>query len=173
MNRKLDPKSVFDLACKFAAAEAHLRHKSNPKAGYMASPSMVMSAFTIELFLKCLLLLDGKEFKRIHRLDGLYQKLGRSQKRRIEKAWDKEARPKIIQITKQLGHPSDLPNALVTCGRAFEHMRYGYEDPDRQIFYLGDLPPILWRAIVDIRPEWVSTHKQLSCGAPIASVDGL
>jgi|SRR6516162_1220074 len=157
MKRKpIDPKSVFDLACKFAAAEQHLRHKSNPNAGYMASPSMVMSAFAIELFLKCLLLLEGKEIDRTHLLNVLYQKLSRSQRRRIEKSWDKEARPKIIQLNQRFGydHPSDLPNALVTCGQTFRDTRYGYEDPDRQVFYLGELPPILWRAIIAIRPEW-------------------
>jgi hypothetical protein len=154
--KRIDPKSVFDLACKFAASEQHLRHESNPNAGYMASPSMAMSAFTIELFLKCLLLLEGKELDRTHALDVLYQKISRSQRRRIEKAWDKEARPKVVQLNQRFGldHPSDLSNALGTCGRAFENMRYGYEDPDRQVFYLGDLPPILWRAIVAVRPEW-------------------
>jgi hypothetical protein len=155
MKRKpVDPKSVFDLACKFAASEQHLRHTSNPNAVYMASPSMVLSAFTIELFLKCLLLLESKEVKRIHSLDVLYQELGRGQRRRIEKVWDKEARPKVIQLNQQFGHPSDLPNALVKCGQTFRDMRYCYEDPDRQVFYLGELPPILWRAIVGIRPEW-------------------
>jgi hypothetical protein len=157
MNRKpVDPKSVFDLACKFAASEQHLRHTSNPHAFYMAPASMVLSAFAIELFLKCLLLLEGKKVKRIHSLDVLYQMLGRSQRRRIEKVWDKEARPKVIQLNQRFGfdHPSDLPNALVKCGQTFRDMRYSYEDPDRQLFYLGELPPILRRAIVDIRPEW-------------------
>jgi hypothetical protein len=159
VKRKIDPKSVFDLACKFAISEAHLRHESNPNARYMASPSMVLSAFTVELFLKCLLLLEGKEIDPTHRLNVLWKKLSHKQKRRIEETWDKEARPKVIQLNQQygLGVPSDLSNALVRCGRAFEHMRYGYEDPDRQVFYLGDLPPILWRAIVDIRPEWHSS----------------
>jgi hypothetical protein len=152
----IDPKSVFQLACKFAAAEQHLRHTSNPNAGYMASPSMVMSAFTSELFLKCLLLLEGKDIARIHSLNVLYQKLSPNQKRRIEEAWNREARPKVEQLNQKFGfdRPSDLPNALVTCGRTFEHMRYAYEDPDRQAFYLGQLPAILWRAIVAIRPEW-------------------
>src|SRR5262245_10550060 len=157
MKRKpIDPKSVFDFACKFAAAEQHLRHESNPNAAFMASPSMVMSAFAIELFLKCLLLLEGKETDRTHSLDALYQKLSRSQRRRIEKAWDKDARPKVVQLNQKFGynHPPDLPHALVTCGQTFRDMRYGYEDPDRQVFYLGELPPILWGAIVAVRPEW-------------------
>ena len=154
--KSVDPKSVFQLGCKFAAAEQHLRHKSNPNAGFMASPSMVLSAFAIELFLKCLLLLEGKEVDRTHTLNALYQKLSHNRKRRIDEVWEKEARPKVDMLNRQFGfaHPSDLPNALVTCAKAFEHMRYGYEDPDRQVFYLGELPTILRRTILDIRPDW-------------------
>jgi hypothetical protein len=134
----------------------HIRERSNPNAFFMAQPSMVLSAFAIELFLKCLLLLEGKEVDRIHTLNVLFRRLSHKQKRRIEEAWDKEARPKVDMLSKRfdLGHPSDLPNALVRCGRAFEHMRYAYEDPDRQVFYLGDLTPILWHIILELRPEW-------------------
>jgi hypothetical protein len=155
-SKPIDPRSVFQLACKFAKTEMHVRRTDNPEAAFMASVSFVLSAFAIELFLKCLLLLEGKEYGRIHSLDALYQKLSPNQKRRIEEAWDKEARPKVDQLNQRFGfdHPSDLPNALVTCGRTFEHMRYGYEDPDRQVFYLGELPTILWRIILDDRPEW-------------------
>jgi hypothetical protein len=162
-SKPVDPKSVFQLACKFASSEQHLRHKSNPNAGFMASPSMVLSAFAIELFLKCLLVLEGKEIARTHSLDVLYQELSRSQRRRIEKAWDKEARPKIIQLNQRFGygHPSDLPRALVTCGQTFMDMRYGYEDPDRQVFYLGELPTILWRTILELRPEWAMGERPI------------
>jgi hypothetical protein len=156
-SKPIDPKSVFQLACKFASTEMHVRHRSNPNAAFMASPSMVLSAFAIELFLKCMLLLEGKEIDRIHALNVLFRRLSHNQKRRIEEVWEREARPKVDMLNRQFGlaHPTDLPNALVTCGRAFEHMRYGYENPDRQVFYLGELPRILWRIIVDIRPEWV------------------
>jgi hypothetical protein len=65
----IDPRSVFQLACKFAATEMHVRQRSNPKAAFMATPSMALSAFAIELFLKCLLLLEGKDLDRIHTLN--------------------------------------------------------------------------------------------------------
>jgi hypothetical protein len=151
----IDPKSVFQLACKFASTGMYVSERSNVQAAFMASPSMVLSSFATELFLKCLLLLEGKEIDRIHTLNVLYRRLSHNRKRRIEEAWEKEARPKIDKL-RQFGfaHPSDLPNALVTCARAFERLRYGYEDPDRQVFYLSDLPTILWRIILDIRPEW-------------------
>jgi hypothetical protein len=155
-SKPIDPKSVFQLACKFAATEMDVRRSDNPRATFMASPAMVLSAFAIELFLKCLLLLEGNELDRTHTLNVLYRRLSHKQKRRIEEVWEKEARPKIDELHRKVGlrHPTDLPNALVTCAKAFEHMRYGYEDPDRQVFYLGELPTILWRIILGMRPEW-------------------
>ena len=140
-SKPVDPRNVFQLACKFASTETYIRNTNNPKAAFMASPSMVL-AFAIELFLKCLLLLEGKEIDRIHTLNVLYRRLSHNRKRRIEEVWEKEARPKVGKLNRQFGfaHPTDLPNALVTCARAFEHLRYGYEDPDRQVFYLGELP---------------------------------
>jgi hypothetical protein len=157
-SKPIDPRSVFQLACKFTVTEQYVRRIDNPNARFMASPSMAISAFAIELFLKCLLLLEGKEPERIHSLNVLYRRLSHKQKRRIEEIWEKEARPKVDKLRQQFGlpYPSDLPNALVTCARAFERMRYGYEDPDRQVFYLGELPTILWRIILDIRPEWAN-----------------
>src|SRR5262245_41642800 len=120
-SKPIDPRSVFQLACKFAAAEMHIRSTHNPKAAFMASPSMVMSAFAIELFLKCLLLSEGKELDRIHSLNVLFRRLSHKQKRRIEEVWEKEARPKVDELRRKfnLSYPSDLPNALVTCARAF------------------------------------------------------
>jgi len=50
-SKPIGPKSVFQLACKFAATEQYVRSRDNPQAGFMASPSMVLSAFAIELFL--------------------------------------------------------------------------------------------------------------------------
>ena len=112
-SKPIGPKSVFQLACKFAATEQYVRSRDNPQAGFMASPSMVLSAFAIELFLKCLLLLESKEIDRIHSLNVLYRRLSHKQKRRIDEVWEQEARPKLDKLRRKFGlpHPTDLPSS--------------------------------------------------------------
>ena len=158
-SQPIDPRAVFELAYRFCLADEHIRDGKNLKAPIMAAPSMVLSAFASELLLKCLLLIENKEVDTTHSLNRLYQKISHTQKRRIDSAWEAEARPHIDSFCRIHGLPSDLANALVTCGRAFEQLRYGYEAPEGegQRFYIGHLPRILCEAIIEIKPEWRAT----------------
>jgi hypothetical protein len=129
-SKPIDPKSVFQLACKFAATEQHVRSTNNPRAEFMASPSMVLSAFAIELFLKCLLLLEGKEFDRIHSLNVLFRRLSHNQKRRIEEVWEKEARPKVDELRRRRAcRVCPIRVAQIAKGGANARSRPGREHP--------------------------------------------
>jgi hypothetical protein len=54
-----------------------------------------------------------------------------------------------------MGLTSDLPNALVKCGGAFDQLGYHYETPEKTQFYIGDLTTVLCKAIAEVKPEWV------------------
>jgi hypothetical protein len=153
-SKAIDPRAVFELAFRFCLADEHIRKENNMQAPMMAAPSMVMSAFASELLLKCLLLIENCEIVQTHRLDKLFQQLSHTQKRRIDAIWEAKARPRVEGFCRMYGLPSDLANALVTCGQAFERLRYGYEDPDKQRFYIAELPRILCEVIIEDRPEW-------------------
>ena len=75
-----------------------MRDVKNPDAPYVAPAAMALSAFTSELFLKCLLLLERKAIDRVHSLNVLYRKLSPNQKRRIDEAWEVRARPEVEGI---------------------------------------------------------------------------
>ena len=126
----------------------------------IAPPSMVISSFSIELFLKCILLLENQTVPDIHHLSKLYRRISHKRKRRIEELWDAHGRPRLSKIAQAevlLGNqmPTDLPNALVQCSAAFERLRYAYENDYRGVkFYLGDLPKILRNVILEIKPDW-------------------
>lgn len=153
----IDPEAIFRHAMMFFATDYFLRNKvrNGPNAMDVAVPTMVLSAFAAELMLKALLLLEtGKKAPTTHRLDKLYRQLGHKTKRRIEALWEERARPKLKMFNVKHQRPTDLPNALVQCADAFERLRYGYEDPARVLYYIGDFPWILQLYVEEIRPEW-------------------
>ncbi len=122
-------------------------------------PAMVMSAFASELFLKCLLLLEGQTPPDLHHLGSLYKRLHNKRKARIAQLWDAEVAAHANQFAeneRRLGVsiPRDLKTALFDCGDAFEGLRYIYEDPLRVKFYIIHFAPILHRAVLEVRPDW-------------------
>jgi hypothetical protein len=155
-SKPIDAREVFKLACRYCAADYHIRNIENPNANYMAPTTMALSAFATELLLKCLVLLENKEFDKIHALDNLFKTLSHRQQREIDAHWEAEARSKIKPLCQRFGYPSDLSNALFKCRDAFRQLRYGYENPDEPFFYLGELPAILWHEIIKARPDWES-----------------
>jgi hypothetical protein len=92
----------------------------------------------------------------IHLLRVLYRRVSHKRRRRIEELWDADARPKLAGLAKVQNLPTDdLPNALFQCSRAFEQLRYAYENDFNNVrYYIGDFAWILMRSIVEIKPEW-------------------
>jgi hypothetical protein len=133
-----------------------LRKIGKPGSGWelaIAPPAMVLSSFAGELFLKSLLVLEKGEAPPTHRLDTLFKRVSHKRQRRIQELWEADARPKIMQLCQSMKVPSDLSNALVKCGSAFENLRYYYEKPEVN-YYIGDFAWIVMRVIVELKPEW-------------------
>jgi hypothetical protein len=151
-------RSAYVHACRFMSAHELIQQRNDFQGAgvQLIAPMAVLEAFAIELLLKCLILSEGKEPGKIHDLAALFQKLHPNRKRKIVDAWDIGPRAQIDSVCRQFELPSDLPNALVKCGRAFEDLRYAHEDPSKPIFYLGKLPRLLTDQISASYPEWVS-----------------
>lgn len=54
----------------------------------IAPPTMVLSAFAAELFLKCLLVLEGGTILSTHRLDVLFKRVSHKRQRKIQELWE-------------------------------------------------------------------------------------
>jgi hypothetical protein len=155
--KKADPREVFNHAGRFLGTDQLLRKIGTPGTGWemtVAPPAMVLSAFAAELFLKCLLLLEGTNPPPTHRLDVLFKLFSHKRQRRIQELWEADGRPRLTGFCKSLNLPSDLSNALAKCGSAFEKLRYYYEDPNKVVYYIGDFAWIMMRVIIEIKPEW-------------------
>jgi hypothetical protein len=155
-----DPEEIFRHGVRFLYAEDLLRKEAvnNPRTSQLGMmPVMVLSAFAAELFLKCLLILEGQTPPDSHNLNMLFKRLPHKRKARIEQLWDKfvsDASANFEESERQLSsqEPQNCPGRLRRCIR--KKMRYVYEDPKKVKFYIIHLAPALINVILEIRPDW-------------------
>jgi hypothetical protein len=169
--KTIDPFDVFKQALDFMLCDEILRRTDSPhQMAIVVRPTIVLSAFASELFLKCLLLIEGKGRHHGHDLHVLFKKLSKQTQERIESKWDFPTKHAdaiaISERTSGQKMPTDFNSALDRCGKAFKYMRYIYEDSLSTEFYLSDLPRMLHAVILELKPEWkhavVHSFKQVA-----------
>jgi hypothetical protein len=165
---KIAPEKVFQQADCFYQALAVLRalqpavvtSLSLHTALTLTEPVIVLSALTTELFLKCLICIETDDTPHTHDLEKLYGKLSAPTRTRIEKRWDTGiaiGRSEKWDDNERFGlkMPRDLPSALAKGSDAFERLRYSYEENTEGLnYYLEDLPALLERLILEMKPEF-------------------
>ena len=158
-----DPEKVYHQGGRFMMAEERLRFEENgvqaDAAAMYAWPSMMLSAFASELFLKTILLLEGQSPSETHNLGKLYKGLHNKTKTRLAVLWDEAMRDRASshgQLEALIGKrlPSDIRGALILCGDAFTVLRYAYEEGKETVFYIDALPRVLYQLILERKPEW-------------------
>jgi hypothetical protein len=126
----------------------------------LIEPLIVLSAFTTELFLKCLICIETGSAPREHDLKELFELLSEATRARIQSCWDNEVAPRRREEWDNLERDGlkiarDLPAALAKGTNAFKRYRYSYEgDTDGLHYYLEDLPALLERLILEMKPEF-------------------
>jgi hypothetical protein len=168
-NHPVDPLKIFEQADGFYQALAilcNIEPENTQLAVIIGEPVMVVGAFTIELFLKCLICIEtGTLPARVHNLKELFEKLPPATRTRIEAEWGKIARHRSAEwdgFENRLGITiaRDLPSALAAGGDSFQRIRYSYEGGNESLqFYLQDLPRALGRIILEAKPEWSGHHR--------------
>ena len=164
----IDPFHIFMHALGFHAAENVLGSitltPATQAAAQLVQPTMVVSAFTTELFLKCLINLETTLTPQGHHLFELFDQLKPETQRKIVHLWDSEVIPirdpewTFIEKSRNYSHgrfKRDLPGALADSSRAFEEIRYAYEPASKKAtFNIIDVPRILRQVILEMKPEW-------------------
>lgn len=100
--------------------------KSHPWNPHLIAPLVVNASFCIEVFLKALGRLVGKDLHG-HHLDALFEALPAEQQDAIQKEFD--SRLPVYQLP-----PSALRDELASMSKAFEQWRYLYEKDKRLEF---------------------------------------
>jgi HEPN domain-containing protein len=160
-----DPLTVYLQAERFRIADRVLREDSvlQQVGASVAAPSMVLAAFSAELFLKCLFVIEtGRDAPEIHELRKLFLLLSDDARSEIEASWDdyvlQPRRAQVYEVLEQnFGRPipRDLRWSLRTGGDGFSVLRYAHEPQNaNHTFLLGDFHYMVRKAILRRRPDW-------------------
>lgn len=162
MPLSVPPIQIYNQANNFYLANIRLRGNDHPfehlKA--FAGPSLVLCAFSAELFLKCIECIETGSFNKGHNLKNLFHRLSKPTQRRIEELWDADAERNAGArelIKEKFGEeiPPDLDWALASGARGFEELRYSFDPANaKSKFFLSELPRMLRDVTLEMKPEW-------------------
>lgn len=162
----IDPHEIYLHAFRFHESDHRLRNSISPEdpneVMLIAHPSMMLSAFASELYLKCLLCIETGKVHTGHDLKSLFLRLDLQTRKHIENLWNEYTRrpdrQKELNCIRQLPGgerlQADLQHALDIGANAFIELRYLYETK-RSYFILANFPDILQKVILEkTPPEW-------------------
>ncbi|HEY8096675.1 MAG TPA: hypothetical protein VIE65_11380 [Methylobacter sp.] len=162
----LDPYEIYLHAFHFHESDHRLRKSVSAddpnQVMLIAHPSMMLSAFASELYLKCLLCIETGKVHKGHDLKSLFLRLDLSTRKHLENLWNEDItrpeRQKELNYIRQLPEGErlqlDLRYALDIGANAFIELRYFYETK-RSFFILQNFPNILQKVIMEKSPpEW-------------------
>jgi hypothetical protein len=154
-------RDVCLTANNFFAASAALNEKigqTNDIGTYIA-PYVTVTSFTIELYLKCIFMLDkGKSAPNIHDLAKLYNSLGDESKIVIEKVYEMAVSHDPIVNAMRAQVPemiTDLNKVFKEISGAFVKWRYSYERKITGFPTSGPIIEALRARVRMIHPDWI------------------
>jgi hypothetical protein len=144
--KELKAKTAWNIARSFRGSSMHLMSFWNaPDALAMRTiPGIVCGAFAVELYLKCLLVLDGTEVRE-HAPSELFAALKPDTRKHVAKFFPTSSE-------------GDVKRILTGLDGAFVGWRYVYEGRKNHIDHgvLDTAFESLERAILDLHPDWPS-----------------
>jgi hypothetical protein len=146
--RRANPHCIFLIAEAFDKACQALTDTIPEQDGFTRSTVIPPNAaLTLELYLKCLSVLEHGSYVEGHDLGQLFRLLGRETKQALEKKWKKAvAETECFQ---------DLEECLSLGKDSFVKFRYAFEPASAgTVWALGKLIPIVKSLILHNRPQW-------------------
>jgi HEPN domain-containing protein len=161
-----DPKLIFVEAEQFHEASRLLGRFATLHARHVGHPSIICSAYALELYLKCLIVISGKKPPTIHNLKKLF-KIVRPEDQAEIREYFRTKEPEMTRFFVSANRDAgwemmppkpDFDQQLKASADAFYLMRYIYEDkkkPDHPIGYFAyPIEDGARAAILRLRPEW-------------------
>ena len=125
----MEPKKIFESAQQFEQTANFLAQQlGKPSSNMPVAPFIVNTTFSIELYLKCLLVIETKKQpKKTHQLHTLFNLLSSNSKKDITNEFNKlmNAHPITSMAKQHIPHlKTDIDSVLLGMNQAFEQWRY-------------------------------------------------
>jgi len=151
---------MLESADTFAEASGVILKAARPRKPRLGLAYGVNGAFSVELYLKCLLTVEGGQVPITHNLKFLFQQLSRESRGKLRKIHNRLVLddPTMSEL-RRCGRKTDLDSLLEEAQDVFEQFRYiydGFPDVTREYgFALNIFAGCLRNRILDLRPKWV------------------
>jgi hypothetical protein len=165
-----DPKEIFELAEAFCKASRKLDPGTpgteidifRPQISEWV-PGVTLEAFSLELYFKCLLRIDGHVITREHDYRRLYNPLGVVRQATITKYFKEFAKASstvaVIRARKPPApyDPDNIDSVIDFSKDAFESFRYIYEPEKAKTsnYVAADVRQAIRKLILELNPNWV------------------
>ena len=160
----VDPKSTCHHAeSYFSAHEVLQKHLHEITPLSLSAVNVVLMAFSVECFLKTILLLDKGSFVRSHNLIELFDDLGAENRAALSAHTEKFCAESLLWQSIIRQNPKDKHNIhtfLSDSAESFSKIRYMWEEEHERIpatfgWGLDSVLFSLRKRILEIKPEWV------------------
>jgi hypothetical protein len=157
----IDPKTVFNTAEVYRASSIVLAGLIGRGMPHFMFPMVTCSAFSLELHLKCLVLIEGRNARKEgHNLKDIFSKLSLESKQKIRNGYEQSRASDRAKFAAIKGipprPPDDFEFVLNASSKAFEKFRYAYEGiVENQTGWLaGPIIDSVRARILELKPEW-------------------
>jgi HEPN domain-containing protein len=158
MEMAVDPKDVFKTAEVFRASSAILNNHGMPQCMF---PMVICSAFSLELYLKALILVESGKPAKGHDLKDLFSKTTPESQKIIRASYETHKTKLDAMFAAVKGVPApktDFDFVLHASAKAFEHFRYAFEGlvKDQEGWMAGPICDGVRARIVELQPDWAN-----------------
>lgn len=149
----VDPaRDIFLQAARFELAAMLLKDQLTIHRKFHFMPPFVTNAaFALELYMKCMIVMQGGEVPAEHDLEYLFSNISRVTKAKLRKRFN------TISIEQKIFEKPDLDSLLKMSKDAFVFLRYAYEEDSGDKgtgFGLWPLLVCIREFIFEAKPEW-------------------
>ena len=151
----IDPQGVFKTAEVFRTSSFILANHGLPTCMF---PMVMCASFSLELYLKCLILIEGNTYGKLHDLNKLFLKTKVDSQKKIRANYEPLKARKDAMFSAMKGVPTprtDFDFVLSASAKAFENFRYAFEGnvPDQTGWLASEISECVRERIVELK-QW-------------------